>query len=256
MAAAGDARPRHDNYYKLLDRDLKEAADIVEIITAGWKGEALPEGAGGHTAVQGKVHDMDMIPPWMFTDCHGIAFLYEFKAAFLVSVHAGNGFVVSKLNKGLPGQAWSAPVPFVLGGAGIGLTGGANRSSVVLFIMSEHDLRRFAGPDVSLGGDVNVSAGPVGRDSRAQVDLGKGGFSTNFAYSFSQGLFLGSGATVSGSTCNSIASHHVYGKDVTVDQLLKGEKGKETVDTMSHASQFYTSLSKAEEFGKHFPTSA
>ncbi len=84
---------------------------------------------------------------------------------------------------------WSPPAFVRLGGASFGLQIGAQSTDLVLFFMTERGVRSLLRRKVTLGGDVSVAAGPVGRTAQAGTDIG---FRAEIlAYARSRGLFAG-----------------------------------------------------------------
>jgi len=222
--------------------DLKEAGLLFDTLKKGWT-EEKPDStidSRQHLNAELIVNDTALTPAYLFRECAGIAVFFEFKAAFVVGAHVARGFVVSKLRKDGK-NTWSAPMPFVLGGGDFGLVFGANRTCVLVFLDSESDVEKFKSPSVSLGGDVSLSVGPYGRDSRVNLSVGKNGLGANYAYNFSQGLYAGSGVTLQGDVRHGKILQDAYGPDATAEAIITGQKGME-IKSEEGFKEFYDKL--------------
>lgn len=123
------------------------------------------------------------IPAEVIRDAHGLAILHVIKAGFIFSGRGGQGVVVARTPKG-----WSGPAGITTGGAGFGFQIGAQVSEFVIVLNTPDAVKAFSqGGNVSLGGDLSVAAGPVGRSLGADV-MAKAAV---YTYSRSQGAFAG-----------------------------------------------------------------
>ena len=69
------------------------------------------------------------------------------------------------------GGTWSPLVFVSLSGGSFGLQIGAQSTDIVLFIMSERSVRSLLKSKFTLGGDLSVAAGPLGRSAEMGTDL-------------------------------------------------------------------------------------
>src|ERR1700733_15402632 len=106
------------------------------------------------------------------------------KAAFGVGGEYGRGFASCRV----PGS-WSAPAPVRLTGGSLGVQIGADSTDIILLIMNQHGMERLLSDKFALGVDVNVAAGPVGRDANADTDALL--HAEIIAWSRSRGAFAG-----------------------------------------------------------------
>jgi lipid-binding SYLF domain-containing protein len=124
----------------------------------------------------------------MMADARGVAIIPSvIKAGFLFGGRFGRGVVVPRL----PDGTWGEPVFVSLAGGGFGFQAGVQSTDVVLVFKSEHGLGRVlrGGDKLTLGGDLAVAAGPVGRHAAAATD---GQLRAEiYSYSRSRGLFAG-----------------------------------------------------------------
>lgn len=106
------------------------------------------------------------------------------KAAFLVGGEYGRGFASCRV----PGS-WSAPAPVRLTGGSLGVQLGADSTDIVLLVMTARGMEGLLSDKIALGVDLNVAAGPVGRDANANTDATMR--AEILAWSRSRGVFAG-----------------------------------------------------------------
>jgi lipid-binding SYLF domain-containing protein len=106
------------------------------------------------------------------------------KAAFVFGGEYGKGLVSCRT-----AGTWGSPAFVLLEKGSWGFQIGGETVDMVLLIMNQHGVDRLLDSKVSLGGDLSVAGGPVGRDARASTD---GQLKAEIlSYSRSQGLFAG-----------------------------------------------------------------
>ena len=104
--------------------------------------------------------------------------------------------------------------------AWFGLQAGGQSTDLVLVGMNHKSMDDMLAAKVKLGGDIAASAGPVGRNSQAGIDvLANAEFLT---YSRSKGLFAGIDLTGDVVNQNSEDTATYYGKDVHYSDILNG----------------------------------
>ena len=106
-------------------------------------------------------------------------------AGFVLSGKRGKGLAMVKLEDG----TWSNPVFVTLTGGGVGLQAGLQSIDLVLIFKSRETLENIGKGSFTLGGDISVAAGPVGRSSTASTDYKLE--AEAYSYSRSKGLFAG-----------------------------------------------------------------
>jgi lipid-binding SYLF domain-containing protein len=155
------------------------------------------------------------IPNAVLRDAKGLAILTVLKAGFLFAGRGGKGVVIARTGKG-----WSGPSAIGTGGAGFGFQAGAQVSEVVIVLNTPAAVEAFArGGNVTLGGNLSITAGPVGRDAEGRIGLQ----SVMFSYSRSQGLF--GGVSVEGTVIATRNDDNAayYGKKVSAKDILSGK---------------------------------
>lgn len=108
------------------------------------------------------------------------------KAGVVVAVSFGSGVALRRNEKT---AQWSKPAFFTIRGGSVGLQLGAESVDLILLIMREKGVQGLLEEKFTLGADVSVAAGPVGRDASAGTNLG---FSSGIlSYSRTKGIFAG-----------------------------------------------------------------
>ncbi len=87
------------------------------------------------------------------------------RGAFIVGASGGSGVLLVRGDKG----QWNGPAFYTIGEASFGLQAGADKSEVMLLIMSDRGVSSMLASSVKLGGDVSVAAGPVGVGATAET---------------------------------------------------------------------------------------
>ncbi len=158
------------------------------------------------------------IPEDLLEDAECVAvFPSVIKAGFIIGGRGGRGVASCRTARG-----WSAPAFFTLGGGGFGLQIGAQSTDFVMLFMNKDGLNSLLSDEFTLGGDVSVAAGPVGRQAGASTDLKLN--AKILSYSRSKGLFAGlelKGVVIKPDKDD---MRDVYGEGVTAKEVLKENK--------------------------------
>lgn len=160
-----------------------------------------------------------VIPPSILASCKGLAVITVLKAGFLGSGRLGSGIVVARLADG----SWSAPSAVATAGGGFGGQIGFELTDFVFILNDYAAVRAFSqAASVTLGGNVSIAAGPVGRNAEAAGAASLKGVAGVFAYSKTKGLFAG--VSLEGSVLieRRDANEKMYGGRITARQLLEG----------------------------------
>jgi SH3 domain-containing YSC84-like protein 1 len=140
-----------------------------------------------------------------------------FNAGFLFGGGGGRGVVSCRTAK-----AWSAPAFFNLGGGGFDLQAGAQSTDFVMLFMNEDGLNSLLSDQFTVGRDVSVAAGPIGRQAGASADLQLN--AQILSYSRSKGIFAGlelEGVVIK---LDKDVMQDVYGEGVTAKEVLTKNK--------------------------------
>ncbi|KKY13532.1 hypothetical protein UCDDS831_g08899 [Diplodia seriata] len=160
-----------------------------------------------------------VIPPQVLANAKGLAILTVFKAGFLGSGRFGSGIVVARL----PDGGWSAPSAIGTVGGGFGGQIGFELTDFVFILNDANAVKTFAqAGSLTLGGNVSIAAGPVGRNAEAAGAASLKSVAGVFAYSKTKGLFAG--VSLEGSVLieRRDANEKLYGRRVPARMLLEG----------------------------------
>jgi SH3 domain-containing YSC84-like protein 1 len=177
-----------------MQGDVDQAATIIE------RFQAVPEKG---------------IPQAVLKDARGLGIVTVIKAGFGFSGRGGKGVVVARTKNG-----WSGPSAIGTGGVGFGLQIGAEVTEFVFVLNTDAAVQAFSRDvNVTLGGDISVAAGPLGRNAEAGITP----LAAIYTYSRSQGLFAGVSleGTVIGTRNDANAEY--YGRRVTPEEILSGK---------------------------------
>ncbi|KAK5814931.1 hypothetical protein F5H01DRAFT_206141 [Linnemannia elongata] len=161
----------------------------------------------------------NIIPADILSKAQGLAIFTVVKAGFLFSGRAGSGIVVARLEDG----SWSAPSAIGTGGMGFGGQIGAEITDFVVVLNNKMAVRSFAtGGNVTLGGNLSVAAGPIGRTAEAGASASVKSVAAIYSYSKSKGLFAG--VSIEGSVIveRKDANEAFYRQKVSAAELLSG----------------------------------
>lgn len=148
-----------------LDRRVDAATEVLEQLSR------IPEKA---------------IPPTLLNNAYAVAVIPNvIKAGFVVGGSYGKGVLVIRR----PDGQWSNPSFITLGAGSLGWQAGAQASDIILVFKTRKGVTDIENGKLTLGGDANVAAGPVGRHTGAATDLGLK--AEIYSYSRNRGLFAG-----------------------------------------------------------------
>ncbi|EAW06588.1 SYLF and SH3 domain-containing protein [Aspergillus clavatus NRRL 1] len=160
-----------------------------------------------------------IIPPEILAGAKGLAILTVLKAGFLGSARFGSGVVVARLAD----DSWSAPSAIATAGAGFGGQIGFELTDFVFILNDAAAVRTFSQVGtLTLGGNVSIAAGPVGRNAEAAGAASTKGVAAVFSYSKTKGLFAGVSLEGSMLVERKDANEKMYNSRVSARQLLSG----------------------------------
>ena len=138
------------------------------------------------------------------------------KAAFVFGGEYGKGLMSCRR-----GNEWSAPLFMRLEKGSWGLQIGAQSIDLVLLVMNKTGAERLLANKVSLGAELSVAAGPVGRDARAATDANI--TAEILSYSRTQGLFAGINLSGGVLRADEDDNKDLYGVRVNPREVLLGD---------------------------------
>lgn len=145
------------------------------------------------------------IPDRLLERAYGIAVIPEFtKVAFFLGGARGHGVLVVRD----PSGHFSSPIFVTLTGGSFGFQWGVQKTDLVLVFTSRKGIEGITGGKLTLGGDVSVAAGPVGRQASAATDQA---FNAGvYSYSATRGLFAGVALSGAALTIDDSANAQLY----------------------------------------------
>jgi lipid-binding SYLF domain-containing protein len=162
------------------------------------------------------------LPSRILERCHGLAVIPGvIKAAYGFGGQYGRGLVVIRNEDG----TWSNPAFISLIGGSLGWQIGVQKADIVLVFKTGKSIDNIAAGKVTLGADLSVTAGPVGRSAEASTDLDME--AEIYSYSRSKGLFAGisiKGASIQIDKDANVAFYGDAGltaQDILYDRTLK-----------------------------------
>lgn len=161
----------------------------------------------------------DVIPPDILQNAKGLAIITVLKAGFLFSGRAGSGVIVARL----PDGSWSPPSAIATAGAGAGGQVGVELTDFVFILNTDEAVKSFAqAGSITLGGNISVAAGPLGRNAEAGGTASLKSAAAIFAYSKTKGLFAGVSLEGSAIVERREANRKFYGNNCKARQILAG----------------------------------
>ena len=150
------------------------------------------------------------------------------KAGIFLRGKYGEGLVI---RRDQVDGTWYGPSFVTMKGVSYGLQFGVQSTALVLVINNEKGMESFQGTQrVTLGGDIGVAAGPVGRQAGASTDVDLG--AAIYSYSISKGIFAGfslEGAVIETDTN---ANQAYWRSHLAPGQILKMEANDERMGVL------------------------
>jgi lipid-binding SYLF domain-containing protein len=156
-----------------LDTEIQKAANILNNFKSTLDGQGVPRK--------------------LLSLARGVVFFTIVKVGFVFTGRYGSGLIVAKL----PDGKWSAPSAVQITGLGWGLQVGAELTTVMLILATDSAVNAFkSNAQISVGAELGVSVGPLGRSLETDVTAGREGAAHAFSYAQSKGLFVGASLEV------------------------------------------------------------
>jgi SH3 domain-containing YSC84-like protein 1 len=161
------------------------------------------------------------IPRDLIQRCRGLAvFPAVVRVGLVLGVSFGSGIVLRRDEK--TGQ-WSRPAFFIIRGGSVGVQAGAQATDLILLVMNEEGVEGLLEDKFTLGADVSVAAGPVGRQASAETSVRLD--SGILSYSRSKGLFAGLALKGAVLEPDNGANEVYHGKGITAQDVFYEGKG-------------------------------
>ena len=180
----------------------------------------------------------ESIPKQLMQKTEGIIIIPGLiNAGFMIGGKRGKGIAMVKNENG----TWSNPVFLTMTGGSLGFQAGIQSVDLVLVFLNKTSLLEIGKSSFTLGGDISVAAGPVGRTSSAGTDYKLE--SEVYSYSRSKGLFAGISVSGSSLDIDQKANESFYGDAYDADALFTNKKTS-TVPAVKTLKQTLNSLYK------------
>ncbi|HHV61701.1 MAG TPA: lipid-binding SYLF domain-containing protein [Firmicutes bacterium] len=156
---------------------------------------------------------------YLLKKAHGVAiFPSVLKAGLMIGARHGKGLV---LRRDPVTGAWYGPSFVELTGLSWGPQIGVQSTSLVLVIANERGLKGFEEGKITLGGELSVAAGPVGRHAEARTDIELK--AAIYSYSMSKGVFAGASLEGAKIDPDDSANELYWGSKLSPDTILSGK---------------------------------
>jgi lipid-binding SYLF domain-containing protein len=157
------------------------------------------------------------IPQRFLKNAYGIAIIPGvLKGAIGLGGRWGLGIITVHTDSG-----WSYPSFIRVTGGSAGLQLGAQSSDFVLVFRTARSIENLKKGKFTFGGDVSVTAGPVGRNAEASTDVQLK--SEIYSYARSRGLFVGASIEGTSMQIDHKANTRFYGSTVEVTNIFEGK---------------------------------
>ena len=171
----------------------------------------------------------DEIPQELLKITEGIIVVPNLiNAGFVLAGKRGKGIAMVKLEDG----SWSNPVFVTITGGSVGFQIGVQAVDLVLIFKHRETLQNIGKGSFTLGGDISVTAGPLGRSSTASTDTK---FEAEvYSYSRSKGLFAGISLGGSEIAVDAKSNQAFYGNDDDAKTIFSdaGETDSDSVTNL------------------------
>ena len=161
----------------------------------------------------------ESIPKQLLQKTEGIIIIPGLiNAGFMIGGKRGKGIAMVKNDNG----TWSNPVFLTMTGGSFGFQAGIQSVDLVLVFLNKTSLLEIGKSSFTLGGDISVAAGPLGRTSSAGTDYKLE--SEVYTYSRSKGLFAGISLSGSSLDIDQKADNAFYGDEDDAAALFANKK--------------------------------
>ncbi len=141
------------------------------------------------------------------------------KAGVFLGGKYGEGLVIQRNQED---GTWYGPSFVTMKGVSYGVQFGVQSTALVLVINNEKGMESFRGTQrVTLGGDIGVAAGPVGRQAGASTDVDLQ--AAIYSYSISKGIFAGFSLEGAVIEADENANHVYWGREIGPREILEIE---------------------------------
>ncbi|KAF4957955.1 hypothetical protein FGADI_2784 [Fusarium gaditjirri] len=193
-----------------LDKECDKAA---RILTSFCEGTPLPPN-GSLSSRKAIVR----IPRQVLKSAAGLAIFTAFRSGAQFTWGSGSGVVVARR----PDGSWSPPSSFAVNTLSVGFMVAMDIYDCVCVLRTPEAVAAFTKPRVSFGGEVAVTAGPVGTGVYVDSTVNSNGVDEPiWSYVKSRGLYVGAQIDGTVITTRDKANEDFYGVEVPVASILR-----------------------------------
>ena len=174
-----------------------------------------------------------------------IVFPTMLKAGFFVGARYGKGIASVRTEE--TGE-WGPPAFLYTTGGSFGFQFGAQAIDLILLVMSQRGLEGLLNEQFTLGGDIAISVGPIGRHAEASADIFMQG--EIYSYSRSKGLFGGVSLKGTIITSDSDANLAYYGHPYSSEDILLTKQVRKTPESGKQFIKIFNHLAPPISKGK------
>lgn len=171
-----------------------------------------------------------------------IVFPSMLKGGFFIGARYGKGVATVRNSK--TGQ-WGPPSFITTLGGSFGFQFGAQAVDLILIVMTEKGIKGLLNNNFTLGGDIAVTAGPVGRHAELGIDILLQG--DTYSYSRSKGLF--GGVSLKGTIIKQNVSYNEahYNAKLTPEEIMIDGKVKHLPESSRQFSNYMNQIAQPEK---------
>ena len=164
------------------------------------------------------------------------------KGGFLIGARYGRGVATVRDSK--TGD-WGTPAFITTLGGSFGFQFGAQAVDLILIVMTEKGLKGLLNNNFTLGGDMSVAAGPVGRYAEMGVDILLQG--DTYSYSRSKGIF--GGVSLKGTIIKANVGYNEahYNAELTPEEIMIGGKVKNVPESSQQFIKYMNQIAPPEK---------
>jgi lipid-binding SYLF domain-containing protein len=171
-----------------------------------------------------------------------IVFPSMLKGGFLIGARYGKGVATVRDSK--TGD-WGTPSFITTLGGSFGFQFGVQSVDLILIVMTEKGLKGLLNNNFTLGGDMSVAAGPVGRYAEMGVDILLQG--DTYSYSRSKGLF--GGLSLKGTIIKQNVGYNNahYNAELTPEEIMIEGKVKNVPESSQQFIEYMNQIAPPEK---------
>ncbi|KAF4339468.1 YSC84-like protein [Fusarium beomiforme] len=200
-----------------LDKECDKASRILRSFCDGTPLITDPSPSSNESLSKRKA--IVQIPRQVIQSAAGLAIFTAFRSGAQFSWGSGSGVVVARR----PDGSWSPPSSFAVNTLSVGFMVAMDIYDCVCVLRTPEAVAAFTKPRVSFGGEVAVTAGPVGTGVYVDSTVSGDGIKEPiWSYVKSRGFYVGAQIDGTVITTRDLANKDFYGEEIPVASILQG----------------------------------